>query len=172
MTRAAAIAAFVAVTLAAPTVWAEPPSPTEYDPGSGVPPGGYWGPGEAPEIAPKDGEDQILAGSIAAAIGGLTTASAAVSLYLTMPGHCERRMQWIGANPDAEQCEGLLILNAIRVGYGAAGVITGAVLLAVGFRRRKEYKLWKKRRFQSATRWAPQLNPQRRGLSAGLVLRF
>jgi hypothetical protein len=166
------------VTGLAPTpstsVWrtSDPPPPATHDPQAqpqfrdGVAPGGYWDPGEAPEIAPNDGAEQRLAGTIMVPLGLLTVASAAPMIYLTMPGHCMERTSKVGFDLDAKECEGLLILNSIRVGYGALAVISGAVLLGIGIKRKRELEEWKRRRFRAG------LVPGRAALSAHFSFRF
>jgi hypothetical protein len=157
--------AALAATLAAPP-------PPEYDPDSGLPPGGYWAPGEAPVIAPPDGEDQILIGAIMLPLGVLAAGSAAPLVWATAPGHCPDRLDGWGINADADQCRGLFIYNVIRVSYGTAAMVTGAVFLAIGLKRRRALAEWKRRHFQS---WQPtglSLVPTRRGASLSMSLRF
>ncbi|MBV1858932.1 MAG: hypothetical protein KUG77_11015 [Nannocystaceae bacterium] len=118
------------------------PAPV-FDPDAGVPPGGgYWAPGEAPSIAPPDGEEQILIGAIMIPLGVLSAGSASPMVWATAPGHCPGRLEGWGINADAEQCKGLFIYNVIRLSYGAAAVITGGVFLAIGLQRRKALKEW------------------------------
>ncbi len=149
------------------------PPPPDYDPDSGFAPGGgYWAPGDAPAVAPKDGRDQILAGLILLPLGTLATASAIPFLWATVPDHCPRRLQAWGINANADQCQGLYIYNWIRVSYGVAEIVTGAVMLAIGKKREREYEVWKQRRFQRATRPRLQLAPNRHGLAASVSLRF
>jgi hypothetical protein len=144
---------------AASTPAATPPSskhaaprrpPPDYDPDSGVPPGGYWEPGEAPEIAPDDGYETLLVAYILLPLASLTTVSGALNLWLTHPDHCPRRLQYVGLDATTGECRSLLIVNAIRTSYGALGVVTGAVLLGIGLHRKKQYELWKKRRFRAS----------------------
>lgn len=165
MTLLSPMVASLALALAAP------PPPT-YDPASGVPPGGYWAPGEAPAVPPPDGEEQILIGAIMLPLGTLATASAATMVWATVPGHCQERMQNFGATPTRDQCKGLYIYNLIRISYGSAAMITGAVFLAIGLHRRRELKRWKQRRFQSFRPTSLSLAPSRRGATVGLTLRF
>lgn len=148
------------------------PPPPVYEPDSGVPPGGYWAPGEAPAIAPPDGEEQILIGAIMLPLGTLAASSAATMVWATTPGRCQERMQNFGANPTRDQCNGLYIYNLIRVSYGSAAMITGAVFLAIGLQRRRELKRWKQRRFQSFRPQGLSIAPSRRGATMGLTLRF
>ncbi len=129
---------------------AAPPPARDYDPDSGVPPGGYWEPGEAPEIAPKDGEEELLVAYILLPLATLTTVSGALNLWLTHPDHCPRRLRYVGLDATSGECQSLLVVNAIRTSYGAIGVITGAVLLGIGLHRKKQYELWKKRRFRAS----------------------
>ena len=155
----------LALSLAAP--------PPAYDPDSGVPPGGgYWAPGEAPVIEPPDGEQQILIGAIMLPLGTLATTSAAAMVWATVPDHCPRRLQSWGVNANEDQCQGLYIYNLIRVSYGSAAIVTGAVFLAIGLHRRKELERWKKRRFQSLRPAGFSVVPHRRGATMGLTLRF
>jgi hypothetical protein len=135
---------------------AAPPAPQEYDPGSGVAPGGYWGPGERPAVAPKDGEEELLSAYILLPLAALTAASGAGGVWLSMPGHCPRRLRYVGYDASLKQCRGFLILNSIRTTYGALGVITGFVLLGIGLHRKKEYELWKKRNFRSRLELGPR----------------
>lgn len=159
------LVATVVLSLAAP-----PPS---YDPESGVPPGGgYWAPGEAPVVAPPDGEEQILIGAIMLPLGTLAAGSAAGLVWATAPGHCPRRLEGTGLNPNAEQCRGLFIYNVIRVSYGAAAMITGAVFLGIGLHRRKELERWKRRRFLRLQPAGWAVVPERRGASLGMTWRF
>ncbi len=159
------VAAMVALSLAVP-----PPS---YDPDAGVPPGGgYWAPGEAPVVKPPDGEEQILIGAIMLPLGTLATASASAMVWATMPDHCPRRLQSWGIDANEDQCQGLYIYNLIRLSYGSAAVVTGAVFLAIGLHRRQELERWKKRRFQSLKPTGLSFTPSRRGATMGLSLRF
>jgi hypothetical protein len=134
-----------------PPVRAKPSRPPpDYDPDSGVPPGGYWAPGEAPEIAPDDGHETLLVAYIVLPLATLTTVSGALNLWLTHPDHCPRRLAYVGLDATPGECRSLLIVNAIRTSYGALGVVTGAVFLAIGLHRKKQYELWKKRRFRAS----------------------
>ncbi|MGH1343505.1 MAG: hypothetical protein ACRBN8_18235 [Nannocystales bacterium] len=147
--------------------------PPVFDPDAGVPPGGgYWAPGEAPSVAPPDGEEQILIGAIMLPLGVLSTASASPMVWATAPGHCPDRLQAWGIDADADQCKGLFIYNVIRVSYGAAAVITGAVFLTIGLQRRKALKEWKRRRFQGLRPAGLSFKPNRRGASLGMTFRF
>ncbi len=160
-----ALVSMLALALAVP--------PPEYDPDSGVPPGGYWAPGEAPVIEPPDGEEQILIGAIMLPLGVLATSSASVMVWATMPDHCPRRLQSWGIGANADQCTGLWIYNLIRVSYGGAAVITGAVFLGLGLQRRQAHAKWKARRFQSLhQRSRLSLAPSRRGATLGWTLHF
>lgn len=157
--------ATLALTLAVP--------PPVFDPDAGVPPGGgYWAPGEAPSIAPPDGEEQILIGAITLPLGVLAASSASAMVWATVPGHCQPRLEAWGINANADQCKGLFIYNVIRVSYGGAAVITGAVFLAIGLQRRKALKEWKRRRFQGLRPTGLSFTPTRRGASLGMTLRF
>ena len=156
------------------SVWrtSEPPPPATNDPQAqpefrdGVAPGGYWGPGEAPEVAPRDGADKRLAGFIMVPLGLLTVASAAPMVYFTAPGKCISRTAKIGFNLDEDECQGLLILNSVRVGYGALAAISGAVLLAIGYKEKRRLEEWKRRRFRAS------LQPSGSALSAHFSFRF
>ncbi len=146
--------------------------PPDYDPDSGIPPGGgYWSPGEGPGIAPKDGESELLAAYIMLPLGALATASAGAMIWYTDPDHCPERINGLGYNAKPSQCRGLWIYNLIRVSYGSAALVTGAVLLGIGLKRKKAYERWKQRRFQSGR---PRFfaAPTRRGASFGFALRF
>lgn len=145
----------------------------EYDPSSPVAPGGYWGLGEGPQTAPKDGEDELLAAYLLLPLGTIATASGAVMTYMTMPGHCQTRMRAFGAkNLTARECKGLLTFNAIRTGYGAGMLISGAVLLAIGLTRKKNHAAWKKSRFRSGLGVSPIMLAGRRGGGVQVRLRF
>ncbi len=146
--------------------------PATYDPDSGVPPGGYWEPGEGREIKPADGEQQILIGAIMLPLGTLAVGSAAAMVWATVPDHCQRRMQSWGVTATADQCQGLYVYNLIRLSYGSAAVVTGAVFLAIGLHRRKELERWKKRHFQSLRPTGLSFMPRRRGATLGLTMRF
>jgi hypothetical protein len=119
-----------------------PPAP---EPDWSAPPGGYWRPGEVRAPEPKDGHEKIIAGSILVPLGILGTASGAVTTWMSAPGACEERWSRFGASPDAGQCRGLLILNAIRTTYGALMLGSGLVLLGVGLHQRKQWRRWKER---------------------------
>jgi hypothetical protein len=119
-----------------------PPVP---EPDWSAPPGGYWRPGEVRAPEPKDGHEKIIAGSILVPLGILGTASGAVTTWMSAPGACEARWSRFGASPDAGQCKGLLILNAIRTTYGALMLGSGLVLLGVGLHQRKQWRRWKER---------------------------
>ncbi len=147
--------------------------PPVFDPDAGVPPGGgYWAPGEAPSIAPPDGEEQILVGAIMLPLGVLAASSASAMVWATAPGHCPARLQGWGIDANPDQCKGLFIYNVIRVSYGGAAVITGAVFLAIGLQRRKALKDWRRRRFQSFRPATLSIAPHRHGGSLGMTLRF
>lgn len=158
--------------LVAGLVVALAPPPASYDPDSGIAPGGYWAPGEAPAIEPPDGEEQILIGAIMLPLGTLAAGSAAPLVWATAPGHCPRRLQGWGIDANADQCRGLFIYNVIRVSYGAAAMVTGAVFLAIGLQRRRELERWKKRRFQSLRPTGLSLAPRPDGGSLSLSFRF
>lgn len=147
--------------------------PPVFDPDAGIAPGGgYWAPGEAPSIAPPDGEDQILIGAIMIPLGVLSAASASPMVWATAPGHCPDRLQGWGIDANPDQCRGLFIYNVIRVSYGSAAVITGAVFLAIGLQRRKALKEWKRRRFQGLRPTGLSFSPNRRGATLGTSFRF
>lgn len=125
---------------------ADPPSPAAGPPPSSmVPPGGYWRPGEARDPEPADGQDKLIAAYVLIPLGTLATASGAAATWLSTPGHCTDRWARLGAEPDAGQCKGLYILNAIRTSYGALMLGSGIVLLGIGLHQRKTWRRWKQR---------------------------
>ena len=63
-----------------------------------------------------------------------------------------------------------LIYNSIRVAYGAGAVITGAVFLAIGLKRKKALQEWKKQRFRASV--APAFGSRGVAASAQLSFRF
>ena len=132
--------------------------------------GGTGRRGQAPEAAPPDGEDERIAGYILLPLGTLTASSGAAMVYMTMPGHCQARTEGLGYNLTADQCKGLLILNSIRVAYGTVAVITGAVLLSIGFKRKKALEEWKRKRFRASI--APSLGSGGMAASAQFSFRF
>jgi hypothetical protein len=129
--------------LASPDASPPPPSPAELDFGS--PPGGYWRPGEVRSPEPPDGHEKILTAAILIPLGAIGTASGAATTWMSAPGHCEQRWGKVGASPDAGQCKGLLVLNAIRTTYGALMLGSGLVLLGIGLHQRKKWQRWKDR---------------------------
>jgi hypothetical protein len=148
---------------------AVPPSEGgDYDPESGIPPGGYWAPGEAPEVAPPDGHRELIAAYILLPLGLIGTVSGSVLVYLTEPGHCADRLGKLNSSLDPSDCRGLFILNSIRTAYGAGLFVSGAVLLGVGLARKKRLEKWKRQRFRAA----PWVNPSARMAGASLQLRF
>ena len=105
-------------------------------------PGGYWRLGEAPVPAPPDGDDEVLAGTVLVPVGLLTAASAIPLLYVFQEARCETLAPRLGYHPNAQQCRGLFIGNAIRTVYGVGMLVSGIVLLGVGLHRRKRHREW------------------------------
>lgn len=134
------------------------------DPPPSAPIGGYWGLGERPEVAPKDGEDELLAGAILFPIGFVTVATAAAMMAVTAPQHCEEQTARLGYDLNADQCRSLFIFSAVRTGYGAAELIAGLTLLGVGIHRRRKLAAWKRERFRTAIRIAPSWSSTGGGL--------
>jgi hypothetical protein len=124
---------------------AEPAPEPAPDMSWSTPPGGYWAPGEVRSPEPPDGHEKLLAAYILVPLGALRTASGAAGTWLSMPGQCEERWGRLGASPDAGQCRGLLILNAIRTTYGALMFGSRLVLLGIGLHQRKKWRAWKAR---------------------------
>jgi hypothetical protein len=136
----------------------EPPrsvfAPTDPPkPGDGVPeaplgpgiPGGYWDAERARPPEPKDGEEEVLVGSIILPIGIISAASSAAMVWLSTPGHCQQRWATIDAHPDASACKGVYAFGWVRITYGSLMVITGAALLGVGLHRRHQHQAWDRR---------------------------
>lgn len=148
-----------------PAPAAEPvsPPPPPFDPT--LPPGGYWGPGEGHERAPREGDDEVLVGALLAPLGFIQTVSSAVMLVLFEPDRCSTRGA-LGQDLERDACNSLFILNAIRTAYGAATLVTGVALLGVGLHRRARHREWKRRHFESALRFGPT------GVGHGAALTF
>ena len=106
-------------------------------------PGGYLGPNETKEVAPKDGERKLLIAYIVLPLGTLAMVSGAVATWLTHPDHCQDRLGSFGQDISPKQCRGLWILNIVRTTYGSMMFASGAVLLGLGLRERKRYREWK-----------------------------
>ncbi len=135
-----------------------PPAPGDGVPepqlGPGVP-GGYWDLDRTRGREPKDGDDEVLAGSIIFPLGLLSVGSSAAHVWLSTPGHCESRWKSLGASPTRDQCTGLYAYGWVRLAYGSAMVVTGAVLLAIGLHRRRKHDEWERgyARMPSVTPW-------------------
>lgn len=112
-------------------------------PDTSAPPGGYLGPTETKEVAPKDGERKLLVAYIVLPLGTLAMVSGAVATWLTHPDHCQERLGRFGSDVSPKQCKGLWVLNIVRTTYGSMMVVSGAVLLGLGLRERKRYREWK-----------------------------
>jgi hypothetical protein len=132
-----------------------------------VPPGGYWAPGQAPETAPPDGEEQRIVAYIIIPLGALATASGAAMVYLTAPGHCPERLHALGSDIGENACRPLLAINAVRTAYGAAGMITGFVLLGIGLHKKKRLEEWNRKRFRGVSVFS-----SKHGGGATLTLKF
>jgi hypothetical protein len=135
--------------------------------------GGIGGYGDAFDLRgrpPRDGEDEVLAGSIVLPLGILGAASSGVQLWLSMPGHCESRWGSLGSTPTAEQCKGVYAFSIVRVVHSSLMAASGAVLLGIGLHRRKKYREWHRGSATSGLVVSPWLS--RTGAGLGLALRF
>lgn len=123
---------------------APPPRPTRAGASEPHPSvvGGYWDMDRTKGPEPKDGQDQIIAGSILVPLGLVSVSSSAATVWLSAPGACVERWKSVGASPTAAQCKGLRTFGIIRVTYGSLMVISGAVLLAIGLQRREKHRRW------------------------------
>ncbi len=113
----------------------QPPSPAEM-------PGGYVSAAQWRPPEPKDGADELLAAEILLPLGALATASGAGLTWATAAPNCPQSLRSISPNMKASDCRPLFIVNAIRTTYGAAMLVSGAVLLGVGLHRRARHKKW------------------------------
>jgi hypothetical protein len=163
----------------------EPPAP-EPEPAAPAPPprhddaaanaaasGGLGGYGDAFELRgrpPRDGEDEVLAGSIVLPLGILGAASSGVQLWLSMPGHCQERWGKIGKPPTEDQCKGVYAFSIVRVVHSSLMAVAGGVLLGIGLARRKKYRAWKRGEVSARLDWAPWIS--RSGAGVGLAVRF
>lgn len=142
------------------------PGPAATDHG---PIGGYGDQFDLRGRKPKDGEDEVLAGSIVLPLGLLGVASSGVQLWLSMPGHCQERWGKLGNEPTADQCKGVYAFSIVRVVHSGLMAIAGGVLLGIGLHRRERYKRWKR-----GTAALPRLTGWwgRDGGGVGLVVRI
>ena len=106
--------------------------------------GGYWDMDRTRAPEPKDGHDDIVAGSVLVPIGLIAAGSAAATVWLSAPGHCAERWAALDAAPTVEQCKGLRNLGIARVSYGSLMAISGAVLLGIGLHRREKHRRWQR----------------------------
>jgi len=145
---------------------APPPGAPATDHG---PIGGYGDQFDLRGRPPKDGEDEVLAGSIVLPLGILGAASSGVQLWLSMPGHCKERWGKLGNEPSDDQCKGVYAFSIVRVVHSSLMAAAGAVLLGIGLHRREKYKRWKR-----GTAALPRIDGwlDRDGAGVGLVLRF
>lgn len=106
--------------------------------------GGYYGPTDTKEVAPKDGQQKLIIAYILLPLGTLATVSGAASVWLTDPSHCPERLGRFGGDVNPKQCRGLQIWNIVRTTYGSLMVASGAVLLGLGLHERKRYREWRR----------------------------
>jgi hypothetical protein len=106
--------------------------------------GNYWDMDRTRGPEPKDGQDEIIAGSILVPLGIIAVSSSAATIWLSAPGHCEARWGSIGADPTADQCKGLRAFGIVRVSYGSLMAVSGAVLLGIGLVRREKHRKWER----------------------------
>lgn len=137
-----------------------PPDPAPATPQAGAPPertvaprvvephpgvvGGYWDMDRTRGREPDDGREEIIVGSILVPIGIIAVSSAAATVWLSAPGHCQERWASVGAAPTADQCKGVRVFGIIRVSYGSLMVVTGSVLLGIGMHRRERHRKWER----------------------------
>jgi hypothetical protein len=121
-----------------------PARPASPDTDGSVP-GGYLGPTDTKEVAPKDGERKLLVAYIVLPLGTLAMVSGAVATWFTHPDHCQERLGRVGNDINPKQCRGLWILNIVRTTYGSMMIASGAVLLGLGLREKKRYREWKRK---------------------------
>jgi hypothetical protein len=135
--------------------------------------GGIGGYGDAFDLRgrpPRDGEDEVLAGSIILPLGIIGAASSGVQLWLSMPGHCQSRWGKLGSTPTAEQCDGVYAFSIFRVVHSSLMAAAGAVILGIGLHRRKKFKEWHKGGPPKGLSVAPWFS--RTGVGLGLASRF
>jgi len=139
-----------------PTDDAPPPRATPdervVEPHPGVV-GGYWDMDRTRGAEPKDGYEEIIAGSILVPLGIIAVSSSAATIWLSAPGQCQARWASVGADPTADQCKGLRTFGIVRVSYGSLMAITGAVLLGIGLTRREKHRKWERGASSSFAPW-------------------
>jgi hypothetical protein len=126
-----------------------PPDPQPVPKGRSAEPhpsvvGNYWDMDRMRGPEPKDGHEEIIAGSILVPLGLIAVSSSAATIWLSAPGHCAARWGSVGADPTASQCRGLRAFGIVRVSYGSLMAITGAVLLGIGLTRREKHRKWER----------------------------
>jgi len=119
---------------------------------------------------PRDGEDEVLAGSIVLPLGIIGAASSGVQLWLSMPGHCQSRWGSLGSTPTSQQCKGVYAFSIVRVVHSSLMAAAGAVLLGIGLHRRKKLKEWRRGGATSGFTVSPWFS--RTGAGLGLAFRF
>ena len=119
---------------------------------------------------PRDGEDEVLAGSIVLPLGIIGAASSGVQLWLSMPGECQDRWDRLGSRPSAEQCNGLYAFSIGRVVHSSLMAAAGGVLLGIGLVRRKKFKEWHRHGGTARLSVAPWAT--RTGAGLGVSVRF
>lgn len=135
----------------------------------GSAPGGYLGPTDTKEVAPKDGERKLLVAYIVLPLGTLAMVSGAVATWFTHPDHCQERLGRVGNDINPKQCRGLWILNIVRTTYGSMMIASGAVLLGLGLRERKRYREWTRKHGAFVQPWFQPGSGSGRG-QGGFVL--
>ncbi len=135
-----------------------------------LPPGGYYGVGELPEIPPPDGERAILTGSILFPIGVLRAGAGAIQVYTATPPRCS-------FTPSS--CQGLTIFGFVGVSTGILMMGTGLTFLSIGLVRRQRYRSWMAARNLSAglrpdlaPRWTLEMPSIPGGSGVSLRVRF
>lgn len=128
---------------------APPPHPAPVPDDRSVEPhpsviGNYWDMDRTRAPEPKDGQEELIAGSILVPLGVIAVSSSAATIWLSAPGHCQARWKALDATPTDQQCKGLRTFGIVRVSYGSLMVITGAVLLGIGLTRREKHRKWER----------------------------
>lgn len=119
-----------------------------------LPPGGYYGIGDAPDPPPPDGERAILTGAITFPIGLIRLVVGYSQVVLASPQRCSQ---------NASTCQSLQTYGYVGTSMGLAMTLTGIGFLSIGLVRRSRYRRWKAARNLS---WVPTATPSSAGFSA------
>ena len=125
-----------------------------------LPPGGYYGVGEVPEIPPPDGQAALITGSALVPLGALRLGLGVGQWALARPDRCTY---------EASTCQSLTALGYAGAGLGALMLGTGVVFLGIGLTRRNRLRRWKEARNLA---WSAEPMQLRGGAGARFEIAF